>query len=286
MELDGPVPDGRAKLEAELARIRSKRAAESDPDIAKALDVRIDDLVRQISLIKPKEAEPEADDEIPDFPPATPEQEAQAEALIRQARVAKMRGQTQDARKLLDQAYESAPGSVAVVETLADECAESGQRDKAIKLLKAAMKLNPGNTGLEKKHAAMVFQFKARIEAEMMSSEFMRAEVKENARMAGWWSLILPGLGQIMMNEIPLGISFILAYVSAGIWLIGSVNGFQTPVTAQSHGLLTGSMRIIAPAVVLLALQAIAYSKTRLVSNTFKKEKVSHPSPPVNLPFD
>ena len=80
------------------------------------------------------EPAPEAGIEPGPLEPSTPEEVEKAEQLIRQARLATMRKQSSVARKLLDEAIETAPRSVPVLEAIG----------VSAELAKAAVLISPG----------------------------------------------------------------------------------------------------------------------------------------------
>ena len=151
-----PVSDGSADLDqlrAELLRLKIKRSETEDLDIRKALEERITMLATQIATLKA--AAPPEEIEIP-IEPATPEQIAQADQLIREARVQKMRKNLQASTDLLKKASEIAPGAPAVLEALGDDLMERRRLNEAANAYKQAVRFDPTNVGLERKHAMAV----------------------------------------------------------------------------------------------------------------------------------
>lgn len=291
MNLNGPIPNGRAKLEERLQAEMEKRAAAVDPEVIAGLDLRIADLKRQISLIKDEVSAPVDESEELEIPPEpTPEQRAAAENLVRQARVAKMRGQTKESLRILEEARAAAPGSAAVIELLADERAAAGHQQEALRLMRLAIQMSPGNVALERKHASLVFLLRAKPQAEVLSMEMRQDEVRDNARMAGLCSLLLPGLGQAMMGEVALGAAFAMVYIISIVWMLIAVMGHHSgPVrTGQAFPQATTFLTagVVVPLVIALVVQVIAFTRARSKASAFKTVKVKHPEPPVNLPFD
>lgn len=111
-ESQSPPPDEYRKLRQELSRLRAKLLESKDSDIRAVLQLRIDQIVAEIprdALIEPKvfaEPEPEAAAEVEqaEIPSATKEQLDEADKLIRQARVEKMRGNASKSTDLLKSA--------------------------------------------------------------------------------------------------------------------------------------------------------------------------------------
>ncbi len=289
--MDNPLSpqEAKQKMEEELSRLQDKRKGVVDADILGALNQRIQDLEHQISHIQipTKEANEEEEVEVP--PPPTPEQSEVAERLIREARVAKMRGQAEESRRLLAEARVAAPGSTAVLELLGDEFGEAGQKNKALECYRMAMKLNPGNVALEKKHAYLVFNLKAKPQTELSSLSLSAAEVQMNIRGARLRSVLLPGLGQVSLGQLGLGYTLMGIWAVCILWLAIKMPDIEQflkhlmkPQASQND------ISFFFPLVVALGVHLISIGLSSTSSSTSEKSAsvVERPKPPVNLPFD
>src|SRR5258708_7712946 len=125
-----PEPDASptAALQAEIDRVRQKRDELQDTDLREALDMKLAQLEAKLAAMPQLEASPEP--EAPLEPP-TPAQLEQADVLIRQARVEKMRGNKSASTDILRQAVEAAPTAPSVLEALGDDLLERGQKREA-----------------------------------------------------------------------------------------------------------------------------------------------------------
>lgn len=292
METPLPPEDIKKKMEEELVRLQEKRLTVKDADILGALNLRVNDLQTRLARIQTraeeiaKEAEAEENFVLPD--PPTPEQSAVAENLIRQARVAKMRHQPEEVRRLLSEARVAAPGSVAVLELLGDEYAEVGQKDKALECFRFAMKLNPNNVAIEKKHANLVFNLKAKPQSDMDSFNFHMAEIRDNAKGAKLRSALLPGLGQVSLGQLGLGYTFMAIWGIFAVWLLIKLPDFKEFLVhiLKSHTSANDTSFVI-PLIGLFVTYLLAIGLASAGQAEFKGvEKKSHPAPPVNLPFE
>lgn len=289
METPPSPVESKRKMEEELARLQEKRLTVVDPDILGALNQRVEDLKNQLSKIQiPSEAAAEAEEEFPLPEPPTPEQAEAAEKLIRQARVAKMRNHGEETRQLLHEARLAAPGSVAVLELLGDEYADAGQKDKALECFKLAMKLNPNNVAIEKKHAYLVFNLRAKPQAALDSFNMNMEDIRANAKGARMRSALLPGLGQISLGQLGLGYSLIAIWAIFAIWLICKLPDFG----AYLHHVFkpqaaANDTSFVFPLIGLFIVYLVAIGMASAGQAEYKSvTPKEHPKPPVNLPFD
>src|SRR5271170_927473 len=96
-----PDPISEADAAAEIERLRAKQSTIDDEDIRLAIQARIDTLESELKHTKKAQAEEPEEDPAPK---ATPEQMTQADNLIRQAKVEKMRGNAARASTLMKEA--------------------------------------------------------------------------------------------------------------------------------------------------------------------------------------
>ncbi|MBI5705898.1 MAG: tetratricopeptide repeat protein [Armatimonadetes bacterium] len=274
--------------------------------LEEALDAKLKALRAQTNLADPKAAkhprlaraltaldfavpEPEPEPELPEIPlaaePADPEQVAQAEALLRQARVHSMRGDHNGARSLLEQAAKVAPQSGAVLEALGDELQAQGKKRPAIEMYKRAIALSPGNVGLEKKHADLVFS--AFAASQVYVSSASQAEMAASAKAAVVMSIILPGLGQVVTGRFVAGALCLILWL--GAWVVAGVMGFGNLGAAMTGKPFNGqppNYMIFLPVGLALLFHLYAIVDANAASKQQARKKVDHPKPPTNLPFE
>ncbi|HXH60637.1 MAG TPA: hypothetical protein VNI20_04700 [Fimbriimonadaceae bacterium] len=146
---------------------------------------------------EPEQPKPEKAPE-PELPPKpTPEQLEEADRLIQEASLARIRGQGSVAERLLKQASEVAPGSAALQVALGDELWKRSQYSKARDAYRMAHRIEPNNIAYETKWAESIVG-----SAGDPLSLTSLSETYANAKAAAVLSFFIPGLGQIVSNKI------------------------------------------------------------------------------------
>jgi tetratricopeptide (TPR) repeat protein len=156
-------------------------------------------------------------------PPPTPEQLAEAERLLQQASLARIRQQGSVAEKFLKEAAEAAPGSAAVQAALGDELWRRSQFSKAREAYKMAHRIEPLNPAYETKWAESIVGSSGDPLAQLSAL----GDSYASAKSAGCLSMILPGLGQIVMGEKSKGIAMIVVYFVAWTWAVFTPDGLD-----------------------------------------------------------
>lgn len=227
--------------------------------------------------------------DLPENPePPTPEELAAAERLVQQARVEKMRSNSSEVRRLLEQAVRTAPGSPAVLEMLGDDYAERRQPGRALAYYRRAAKIDPKNVNLERKVAMSALGLNA------ASSEAQISQVgglddsaipMASRKAATLLSLFLPGLGHIVLGQKKKGIPILVAWCLLLAWVIlmgGDIAKLGAMITG---GRSQPNLLVLVPMFLMVAV----FIGT-LASLKGSEETVfipaDRPSPPVNLPFE
>lgn len=285
----------RAALEAQIRELQSQlldqartvqlaRPAPDPRDVA-ALELTRTKLAAAMQAIAAAEM-PAFTGELP--PKPTPSQQSEADTLIRQSRVAKMRGQNQVATELLRKAAEVAPGAVSVMEALGDDMMERGLAQPAVDTYAKALTLSNGDPGIERKYAAAIARskggltFEEALQLKAESSLFDTSEAASN-RSAAIISFFLPGVGQIVLGQYGRGIAFLIAWL---FFIFFAFNVFNRLKPGDSIGPM-----VIVPLVAALAIQvgaawACKKDDSEKLSGNLRKGQVERPKPPVDLPFE
>lgn len=143
-----------------------------------------------------------------------------AGTLVMSARMAHRKGNRQQARELLQQAFALAPSDAGALELLGDLFLEEGEQEKAIAIFERGRKYHPRHAAFEEKIGL------ARIDlAEMERDKIMRQQFLEHGDLGSWQdrkpgtsamlSLVLPGAGQFYNEQyergaVLLGSAFLL----------------------------------------------------------------------------
>lgn len=270
-------------LKTKLSALRQQTET-ADRSLLKFTKVKV--LYAELQFMIP---EPEPESELEDgslLPPATPEQLAQAENLIRQARVHTMRGDRDGARKLLEEAANAAPGSAAVLEALGDELTEQGKKRQALEYYKRALALDPKNVALDKKHAFLTFNALAASQA--FYSPASDLETVASAKAAVWMSFFCPGLGQLVSGRVLIG------GIIMGVWLASLVGliaiGYQhvfyvIGLTKPPPGVNANPV-IFLPVATGLVFHIMAIADASSNAKKTERLKPLRPKPPSDLPFE
>lgn len=222
-------------------------------------------------------------------PTPTPAQQAQADNLVRQAKVAKMRGQTQLAGDLLVKASEAAPGAVSVLEALGDDMMERGQAKASLEAYGKALLMSPGNPGIERKYADAIVRSQGNINVEemlrMSESPFATSDAA-SVRTAMILSAILPGLGQVVIGQQAKGAAMIAGWLSmlALAFYLGLGKLIRTIMGQGSdfNPVVFGPL-LVAVVIHISAVAAFGMGKSE---RPLKKAPPDRPRPPVDLPFE
>jgi tetratricopeptide (TPR) repeat protein len=212
-----------------------------------------------------------------------------AEKLIREARVEKMRGSPQKALAMVKQAAEAAPGAAIVQEALGDDLADRSQLGEALKAYRMALRLDPSNVGVERKHAALV----ARTSGLGSVEDQLRASLSDSFlpdssdAMAGGlasvlFTAILPGLGHILVGKIVFGAILLGSWIIGGIWL--------TIMKSEIPKIFARGQQVNGMVFVPIAIMALTWlvAVQSMTSQTKRRSRrtVDRPLPPVDMKFD
>jgi tetratricopeptide (TPR) repeat protein len=263
-------------------------SAPADPELIS----RLQRLEEEAAALREKLQDPTAEGDSAEKPPepeeelvpATPEQLAAAENLIRQARLARSRGQSAQASEFLKQAEAVAPTAPTVLEFIGDDYAERGQMKQAREAYRKAVKLAPKNVAIERKFAEAVLRGTSYGSPEL----FADYEVTANAKIALVLTIILPGLGQIVTAEVVKGASILLVWGACWMWALltpGGIKGLLDTVFARGN---PGDFHaiILFPLAIATIVHIGAIFDCAMKAKHSDRPKISHPVPPDSRPFE
>lgn len=202
---------------------------------------------------------------------------AEAERLLQEASLAKIRGTGTVAERLTDQAAEKAPGSPAVQAALGDILWERKQYSKARDRYHIAHLLEPENLVYEMKWAESLVGSAGDPYRSVSGSESY-ASAKTGAIL----SFIIPGLGQIVMGKIGLGITMMTLWAGCWTWAFFVPNGLSGLPHAFGFNAQVDTFNGIVLLPVALAVFAWLWSLTSAASKAkkFQPRSVERPIPP------
>jgi tetratricopeptide (TPR) repeat protein len=278
-------PDVEA-LRAELVRVRIKRSESTDADIIAALDARIAELEKVV----PAKVE-EVEEPLPE--PATPQQLAAADRLVRQSRVEKMRNNKKGATDCLRQAAEIAPGAPSLHEALGDDLMERGMLPQAKAAYKRAWRLDPTNVSLERKYAISVTRIGAlgnlddQMRRALSDSPFTDSDRNVSRFAVIALSAVVPGLGHLVLGRTAAGVTVMATWFGLIAWISIKyrVDLFKLLSLATGKG-VQPNLAVLFPIAVLLIVYIGTLASLKGPSQGTFRKRVEHPAPPVNLPFE
>lgn len=221
--------------------------------------------------------------EVADLPPKpSPSQQAEADNLVRQSRVYKMRGQGQVATETLRKAAELAPGAISVLEALGDDLLERGQAKPAAEIFQKALALDPRNVGLERKYALSVAKSQGTLSVEeAMNLKFgdsaLSAADAASAKWAAVLSFFIPGAGQFVLGDYAKGGVFLAVWLVLAVWLsLMRSTTFHPTIFVPIGGML----------VIQIAAAMMCKGSAELTGSLRQKGAKNRPAPPMDLPFE
>lgn len=214
--------------------------------------------------------------------PATPEQVERAENLIRQANLAKIRGDQAAADKLLDEATQTAAGSSPVQEALGDAFLERKQVRKARDCFKRAMELDPKNPSAERKYGECVLAIEFAVNPDF-------GKITDDSFASGkagvLLSFLLPGLGQSVSGETTKGISLLAVWVACLVWAFLTPNGLSGLPTLIGRKGTTLNPVVFVPLFGMAACWLAAIGDASARAKRFEPKSIVRPTPPVDKEF-
>ena len=276
-------------LTEEISRLKEKCEAVSDPEIREAINWKIASLESKLGKL---EAEPATEQEPEsEVIPPTPAQLVEADNLIRQARVEKMRGNKARSIELLKNAVTAAPTAPSVLEALGDDFVERRQLREARETYAKALKLDPKNVGLETKYANVVLGTSMSMSVEeqlrlgMSDSLFLTSQDHvASASAATLLSVMLPGLGHLVLGRTATGLAILVSWVACGFWLLFLEKDVKTLAQSVMHGGGTFNPVVFVP-IIIMAILFVGTINSLRVPKAGARGRSNRPVPPVDLPY-
>lgn len=212
-----------------------------------------------------------------------------AENLIRQARLARQRGQKDIARKLLEEAIELAPEAPTILEAKGDECMERFQYKAALELYEKAKNADPSNVALERKFGETVLKIAEA--ADPLAFASRADESVAGGKVAVILSVIIPGLGQFVTGKQTPGLGMF------GGWIVGwflallipnGMSGVMGLFGVKTSGGQVANFNGIV--LIPLAIAGFCHLWATLDAgqraSQLQRKRVDRPAPPVDKPFE
>lgn len=225
------------------------------------------------------ESEEEVAEEAPELPEKPSDQELEeAERLLQQASLAKIRGSDSLAERLTDEAAEKAPGSAAVQAALGDVLWGRKQYKKARDKYRTAHQLEPDNASYETQWAESLLGSAGDPENRGKS----RAEVYASAKTGAVLSFIVPGLGQIVMGEVGTGTAMIVLWAGGWTWALLVPNGLSglPHVFGLNAQVDTFNAMVLVPIAIVTVTWLWSLTSAGSRAKSFQPKDIERPVPP------
>jgi len=202
------------------------------------------------------------------------------ETLIRDAKIAGMRGDAKQELALIEEALILAPKSPGVLEAKGDALLKAGKRAEAEAAYQAGLDLAPGHNTLEAKYAELVLG-KVALDPDLVLSNDVGTFA--NGKIAALISVVIPGLGHIILGQTVKGIAFMGGFILATVLcvLLGGVSAFLS--LFRNFQEMSGMGLFVLGATVLFYV--IIQFDVAALAKRMVPPKISRPIPPVDKPF-
>lgn len=282
-----PTPEEIKKAQEILQRAQAAQQAKpATPDVSPQGSVG------QTPRVSPDEALAAEYDlgEIPSEPD-DPSKVEQAEEYLRNANLATIRKDREEARRLYREAMHIAPNTPLVLEAVADDLRERKFYRPAQILYKRAVTIDPNNARIEAKLGECALEALRMIDPMAALSERESDPVLiARANTSVILSVLLPGLGQMVSGRVALGVGLMIVWAASVVWAIATPDGISGLLGAL--GLTLNQTRAPFNSTVLLPMGIAAF--THLVAifeaagkaKRYTPKKVEKQEPPFDLPYE
>lgn len=229
-----------------------------------------------------EESAPEA--EVVEITPATPAEIERAEFLIRQAHLLRQRGQNTEASRSLEEAAKIAPGHAATQIAVGDSYAARSRWDKARACYELAMRVDPTNREAESKYGEAVLKEKGMDEALLLHSIDGGTGVA-SPKAATMLSVLLPGLGQIVMGQTRKGVLVMVTWALAIIMINLMPGGFNGLMSLFGASREEFNPSVLLPCFVAVAAHMGSIFDAASQAKRAQPVRIERPVPPVDKPF-
>jgi len=204
--------------------------------------------------LAPKSVPPRSPQSVPTMAQAL--QSEKAGAHIMAARRALRKGNRDEARTLLKQAFAASPNDQAGLELLGDLFLEEGEQAKAVAVFERGKKLYPRHASFEEKIALAQLDL-----AEIEHDKILRQQFAQDGDTEAWQdrkpnvsaliSALVPGLGQVYNDHWERGAAFLsAAIISFAGWLWPLSSGLRAASTGAAKNAEKDALRDMAAALV------------------------------------
>lgn len=278
------------ELESEIARVKAKLDAIDDPDIQGALELKLESLIAALRLEKNAEEERQRAEQ--EVEPVIEMSQKEIDDQVRQARGHLQTNKRGAATDIVNLLLKAAPDNVDVLELRGDIAIAAKDYPTALKHLKKARELAPLNVNVEKKlaHVALQTTVLGSLEDQLRAEEagvlIGDGDMKASATAATLLSAICPGAGHIALGQSKKGAIYLTVWVIAVAIIVVLAGQENAKNTGSEHGFQFSMPMIGVGFVGLMVYMTALLEIAAIGKTTTKRMVVSHPKPPVDLPYE
>jgi len=216
--------------------------------------------------------------------PPTPAEAEEAEGLVRQANLARIRGDKDAYQRFLEQAAAVAPGSSTVQEALGDAYVERRQVRKAKEAFHTAVRLDPSNASAERKYGEAVLAIQVALDPAfaLAPDDGSFASGKASTIL----SFLIPGLGQIVSGATVFGGALLGIWVLALVWAMSIPNGLSKLPFLFRGGSVDFNGAVLMPLFLMAASWVVGIADASSKAKRVVPKQVARPVPPVDKKFE
>ncbi len=291
-----PVEKAVREARAEYGRLRLKRKESTDKDVQSALDMRLKQLEDEFGdSLKLNAVIPSAPKLTfsEDLTPPDPKILRETDMLLARANHSRLKGDKSLAERLVKEAFEKAPNSVAVLEVMGDDYLEKRMFDYAKETFARAKLLDPKNANIERKFGTAVLRkFNAgSLDDQMRNGLSDGILLNSEDQVAGsasavFLSAFLPGLGHLILGRSATGLSIMAGWIVCSIWFLFRYKDFVGLIQAALGKGGSIEMGVLVPLFLMVCIWIATLKSLTGSPKSDSRKKIDHPRPPVDLPFE
>lgn len=217
-------------------------------------------------------------------PETSPEALEKAETILRQARLAKIRGNRTESDQLLQAAIDAAPFSAVVLEAVGDDYADRRQMKQAMQTYARAVAAEPGNIGIERKHAEAVLAVQGIADPMAMLAQ-SDSGTMASGKAAMVLSIFLPGVGQMAIGQIAKGACMLAGVVLGWAITLSLPNGIGELLKSMSRPANPNPL-IFLSLPVAVGCQLWSMFDAASTAKRYTPKKISRPTPPSDRDYE
>ena len=278
-----------------IAKLRQEIARAQEPVVREALEAKLAEIEAELSG---GPNTPTIAPEVAAFAPAreiAPAERRDYDLGVQRLRLLLTRLDWSGAEREVADLRAEYGDSGELLEAFGDVLVHRRKIKEALAAYTEAIARSPKNLGLERKHAetALATEGSLSIEDQLRTglggTPIIDADVVARGGVATFLSLLLPGLGQIVLGRQVKGIAFLVAWGLTLLFILAHgqmIVGLARTIGIGQGGTDPSGLFYLALATLLSIALIAVYDCAAITKTTGTKAPVDRPKPPVDLPFE